>query len=827
MKANYLDELNDIQREAVVNTTGPVMIVAGAGSGKTRVLTYRIAHLINQGVDPFNILALTFTNKAAKEMKKRIGEIVSESEARNIWMGTFHSVFARILRAEATKIGYPSNFTIYDTDDSKNLIKDVLKELGLDEKIYKPNLVYNRISAAKNNLISSQAYLFNNSIIEEDKLSGKPKMGQIYEKYARRCFKAGAMDFDDLLFNTNILLRDGKDETGEAILNKYQKKFKYIMVDEYQDTNFSQYVIIKQLAAKFENICVVGDDAQSIYAFRGANIQNILNFEKDYPDMKTFKLEQNYRSTQNIVNAANSVIAKNKDQLEKKVWTSNEAGARIVLMKASSDNEEGQLVARSIFETKMNNQAHNKAFAILYRTNAQSRAMEEALRKMNIPYRIYGGLSFYQRKEVKDLLAYFRLSINPNDEEALKRVINYPARGIGDTSVQKVMTAAADHDVSMWTILENMGDFNLGINTGTMNRLSEFTTMIKSYMVMIHSQNAYELGMNIANSCGLLRELYTDKSPEGVSRYENVQELLNGLKEFSESGTNGIDLPEDAEIAPEEILPPEEIPLQSTEPDLLSELHLSSNEDAVQDPILAEAEKPKRLNEFMQDIALLTDSESKKDPNADQVSLMTIHSAKGLEFPYVYIVGLEENLFPSQMALNSRTELEEERRLFYVALTRAEKQAFLSFATTRYRWGNLISCEASRFIEEIEEEFIEFSPSAIPSSTPRQGFGIRQKTGRGENTQAKSGEDVYTPATSPIKKNLVKLNSAVKQQTGATYDNSHLKALEVGMSVQHERFGMGKVTALEGDFPNNKATVEFDTVGPKQLLLKFAKLSIV
>ena len=635
------------------------------------------------------------------------------------------------------------------------------------------------------------------------------------------------MDFDDLLFNTNILLRDGKDETGEAILNKYQKKFKYIMVDEYQDTNFSQYVIIKQLAAKFENICVVGDDAQSIYAFRGANIQNILNFEKDYPDMKTFKLEQNYRSTQNIVKAANSVIAKNKDQLEKKVWTSNDEGARIVLMKASSDNEEGQLVARSIFETKMNNQAHNKAFAILYRTNAQSRAMEEALRKMNIPYRIYGGLSFYQRKEVKDLLAYFRLSINPSDEEALKRVINYPARGIGDTSIQKVMTAAADHDVSMWTILENMGDFNLGINTGTMNRMSEFTTMIKSFMVMIHSQNAYELGMNIANSCGLLRELYTDKSPEGVSRYENVQELLNGLKEFSESGTNGIDLPEDAEIAPEEILPLGEIPLQSTEPDLLSELNLSSSEDAEQAPISSEEEKPKRLNEFMQDIALLTDSESKKDPNADQVSLMTIHSAKGLEFPYVYIVGLEENLFPSQMALNSRTELEEERRLFYVALTRAEKQAFLSFATTRYRWGNLISCEPSRFIEEIEDEFIEFSPSAIPSSTPRPGFGIRQKTGRGENAQPKSGEDIYTPATSPVKKNLVKLNSAVKQQTGATYDNSHLKALEVGMNVQHERFGMGKVTAMEGEFPNNKATVEFDTVGQKQLLLKFAKLSIV
>jgi DNA helicase-2/ATP-dependent DNA helicase PcrA len=833
VKSNYLDELNEIQRQAVECIDGPVMIVAGAGSGKTRVLTYRIAHLLNNGVDPFNILALTFTNKAAREMKERIGKIVNESDARNLWMGTFHSVFARILRAEAPKIGYPSNFTIYDTDDSKNLIKTILKELGLDDKIYKPNLVYSRISAAKNNLISAAAYNVDKAVADEDRQSGKPKMGQIYERYARRCFKAGAMDFDDLLFNTNILFRDsGNDKINfdpeGAPLAKYQRKFKYIMVDEYQDTNFSQYVIIKQLAALFQNICVVGDDAQSIYSFRGANIQNILNFEKDYPDLKTFKLEQNYRSTQNIVNAANSIIARNKDQIEKKVWTSNAQGDRIVLMKGNSDNEEGQIVASSIFETKMNKQAANKAFAILYRTNAQSRAMEEALRKRNIPYRIYGGLSFYQRKEVKDLIAYFRLSINPNDEEALKRVINYPARGIGDTTIQKIMLAATDHDISMWTILDNMGDFNLEINTGTANRLNEFMVMIKSFTAMVPGQDAYELGMNIANSCGLLRELYTDKSPEGVSRYENVQELLNGLKEFSESGNNGIELPEDTEITLDDpLLPPAPKAAADEEPNLLSEL---PDEESEPDPKTDSGKKRtvKRLNEFMQDIALLTDADNKKgDEHTDKVSLMTIHAAKGLEFPYVYIVGLEENLFPSQMALNSRTELEEERRLFYVALTRAEKQAFMSYATTRYRWGNLINCEPSRFIEEIENEFIEFSPSAMPGGSPRQGFGIRQRNHTEEGARPKPGEDVYTPATAPIRKNLVKINTAVKQSTGATYDNSHLKNLAIGMQVEHERFGTGVVSALEGDFPNNKATVEFDTVGQKQLLLKFAKLSIV
>jgi DNA helicase-2/ATP-dependent DNA helicase PcrA len=824
VKSNYLDELNDVQREAVLCTEGPVMIVAGAGSGKTRVLTYRIAHLLTKGVDPFNILALTFTNKAAKSMKERIGKIVSESEARNLWMGTFHSVFARILRAEANKLGYPTNFTIYDTEDSKGLIKDILKELGLDEKVYKPNLVYSRISAAKNNLIPPGAYSNNKSIMEEDRQSGKPKIADIYLKYSRRCFKSGAMDFDDLLFNTNVLLRDFPD-----LLYKYQNKFKYIMVDEYQDTNFSQYVIVKQLAARFENICVVGDDAQSIYAFRGANIQNILNFEKDYPDLHTFKLEQNYRSTQNIVKAANSIIAKNTEQIDKNVWTSNAEGERIILNKANTDNEEGQIVARTIFETKMNKQAHNKEFAILYRTNAQSRSMEEGLRKMNIPYRIYGGLSFYQRKEVKDLLAYFRLAINPNDEESLKRVINYPARGIGDTTIQKIITASADHDVSAWTVLENLGEFNLSLNAGTQAKINDFVTMIKSFSVMINTQNAYDLGMNIANSCGLLRELYTDKSPEGVSRYENVQELLNGLKEFSENGRPEIVLPEDADIVPEEIAAILPEPVKSAEPDLLSVLDDTETPEEGTEETLAADDAPvlKRLSDFMQDIALLTDSDKKNEEDGgDRISLMTIHAAKGLEFPYVFIVGLEENLFPSQMALNSRTELEEERRLFYVALTRAEKQAFMSYSTTRYRWGNLIACEPSRFIEEIEDQFIEFAPSAVQKSTAPRGFGISQKN-RGSTGTSKESDDVYTAATAPIKKNLVKMNAAVRQEPAVAYDNSHLKTLEVGMDVRHERFGAGKVIAMEGTFPNNKATVDFGAVGKKQLLLKFAKLQIV
>ncbi len=792
MNKNYLDELNDVQREAVITTEGPVMIVAGAGSGKTRVLTYRIAHLIQQGADPFNILALTFTNKAAREMKERIGRIVSKSEARNLWMGTFHSVFARILRAEAERLGYPPNFTIYDTDDSKSVIKTVLKEQGLDEKIYKPGLVLGRISAAKNNLISAQAYIQNGQIIEEDRMSGKPKIGLIYDLYHKRCFRAGAMDFDDLLFNTNILLRDYPD-----VLNKYQDKFRYIMVDEYQDTNFSQYVIVKQLAAKFQNICVVGDDAQSIYAFRGANIQNILNFERDYPEMKTFKLEQNYRSTNNIVQDANVIIKNNRDQLEKNVWTSNDEGDKIILMKAHSDNEEGQIVARSIFDTKMHHHAHNKDFAILYRTNAQSRAMEEALRKLNIPYRIYGGLSFYQRKEVKDLLAYYRLTLNHHDEEAFRRIINYPARGIGDTTIDRITIAARDNDVSLWTVCENIAEFALPVNSGTVNKIQDFVTMIKSFAVMVPGQNAYDVGNHIASASGLLRELYTDKTPEGVSRYENVQELLNGLKEFSDS----------------ENTPP--IELIENDPEL-QRLEAEKKSEVLEETTGIEA--PLRtLDQFMQDIALLTDADSKQtEEDLNKVSMMTIHAAKGLEFPYVFIVGLEENLFPSPLSLNSRADLEEERRLFYVALTRAEKRATISYASTRYKWGTLTSCEPSRFIEEIDLKYIDYGNSAARGEADMFGepsFGIR-----------KPAATAKQPTSTPSKK-LVKASTASTAPT--PIDNSHLRNLQVGQTVKHERFGTGQVLQLEGNFPNTKATVHFDQGGQKQLLLKFAKLEIV
>jgi DNA helicase-2/ATP-dependent DNA helicase PcrA len=790
-----LSELNEAQRAAVICTEGPVMIVAGAGSGKTRVLTYRVAHLVNNNVDAFNILALTFTNKAAREMKDRIAKIVPRGEARNLWMGTFHSVFARILRTEAERLGYPTNFTIYDTDDSKSLIKSILKEQGLDDKAYKPGLVLSRISSAKNNLVSAGAYQQNPSIVEEDRMSGKPKMGLIYEIYAARCKKAGAMDFDDLLFNTNILLRDYPD-----ILNKYQDKFRYIMVDEYQDTNFSQYVIVKQLAAKFQNICVVGDDAQSIYAFRGANIQNILNFEKDYPELKTFKLEQNYRSTKNIVSAANAIISNNRDQLEKNVWTANHEGDLIHLMKAHTDNEEGQIVARAIFDAKMEKQMRNRDFAILYRTNAQSRAMEEALRKKGIPYRIFGGLSFYQRKEVKDMLAYYRLAINPHDEEAFRRVINYPARGIGDTTIDKLIIAARDNDVSLWTVCENIAAFDLGINAGTTQRITDFITMIKSFQVMLPTNNAYDLGNHIAQHSGLLRELYTDKTPEGVSRYENVQELLNGLKEFS-----------DGDEAPA-------IELNEIDPELARIEAEKISEQTEEQP----KEVIRTLDQFMQDIALLTDADVKEDEkDLDRVSLMTIHAAKGLEFPYVFIVGVEENLFPSPLSLNSRSDLEEERRLFYVALTRAEKRATITYSASRYKWGSLTSSEPSRFIEEIEPKFIEYANSAARNEygeLNEPSFGIKKpKT----TTTIASTPEIQIPK----RKNLVRASTANKAP--ASIDNSHLKDLQVGNMVKHERFGTGKVMTLEGAFPNTKATVEFDAAGQKQLLLKFAKLEIL
>lgn len=806
MSKNYLDELNPVQREAVECTEGPVMIIAGAGSGKTRVLTYRIAHLMKKEVDPFNILALTFTNKAAREMKQRIARIVGESEARNIWMGTFHSIFARILRSEAGKLGYPSNFTIYDTDDAKNLIKTILKEQGLDDKIYKPSSVLARISSAKNNLISAQAYLNNAQIQEEDRMAVKPKMGIIYQVYSNRCFKAGAMDFDDLLFNTNILLRDHSD-----VLHKYQHKFKYILVDEYQDTNFSQYVIVKQLAAAFRNICVVGDDAQSIYAFRGANIQNILNFEKDYPELQIFKLEQNYRSTKNIVGAANAVIAKNKEQLKKNVFTDNDEGELIKVVRTESDNAEGSFVANSIFETKMNERAHNRDFAILYRTNAQSRAMEEALRKQNIPYRIFGGLSFYQRKEIKDLLAYFRLTLNNQDEESLKRIINYPARGIGDTTVDRIIVAANDHNISLFKVIENIQEFDIGLNSSAKQRVDEFAAMIKSFSAMLKTRNAYDLGQHIAIHSGILKDLYADKSPEGVSRHENIQELLNGLKEFTESELEVMQLPDADET-------PEAASTEPPQPGFDNGLLFPDEPEA--SPATTRTTEP-TLDIFMQDIALMTDADKKNETEEDKnkVVLMTIHAAKGLEFPYVYIVGLEENLFPSQLALTSRTELEEERRLFYVAITRAEKRVTLSYSTSRYRWGNLIYSEPSRFIEELDSKYLEMPLEANSSSM----FSEQTYTPKTKLNVSKSKETfVQRPV---IGKKLVKVNTAAK--TSSDFDTESLRHLEVGMEVQHDRFGNGKVTAMEGVFPNNKATVFFEDAGQKQLLIKFAKLRII
>jgi len=761
---DYLKGLNPSQQEAVKQTEGPVMIIAGAGSGKTRVITYRVAHLIQKGVDSFNILVLTFTNKAAREMRERITSVAG-TEAKNIWMGTFHSVFAKILRVEADKIGYPSNFTIYDTDDSKSVLRAIVKEMSLDDKLYNINFVMNRISASKNNLVSWQEYQNNPGIQAEDFSSGRGHIGKIYENYANRCFRAGAMDFDDLLYKTNELLKTHND-----VLYKYQNKFKYLMVDEYQDTNFSQYLIVKKLASINQNICVVGDDAQSIYAFRGANIQNILNFEKDYPDLKVFKLEQNYRSTQNIVNVANSIISNNKEQLKKNVFSEKEHGDKIKIMRAFSDNEEGKNTAESIFQDHANKGLKWKDFAILYRTNAQSRSMEEGLRKLNIPYKIYGGLSFYQRKEIKDLIAYFRLTFNPADEEAMKRVINYPKRGIGDTTVDRIIVVAGEQNKTAWEVMADGAQYLDGrINSV----IYPFVTMIQSFQVITKTMSAYDSALYIAQHCGLLKDLYEDKSVEGLNRYENIQELLNGIKEFSER--------EDLE--------------------------------------------EKGLDVFMQDIALLTNDDNDKKKDADTVSLMTIHSSKGLEFPQVYVVGLEENLFPSQMSLNSRSDLEEERRLFYVAVTRAESKLTISYATSRFKFGTLINCEPSRFLDEIDAQYLELDYTAkkAPSGNPffdDERSSWASKTSDGGDTFSKP----KAATSAPIKTTSILAKAHVPTPGYTPSDTSNL---QVGMEVEHERFGFGKVLTLDGNKPDIKATIFFKEVGQKQLLLKFAKLRIV
>ena len=772
--ASYLNGLNSAQYEAVTYMHGPMMIIAGAGSGKTRVLTVRAAHLINQGIDPFNILALTFTNKAAREMKERIARIIGEEEAKNIWMGTFHSIFARILRIESEKINYPRNFSIYDTSDSRGLIKDIIREMGLDDKIYKPGMVHNRISSCKNNLISPQDYANDTELVNEDHTSGKSRMAEIYANYDLRLFKAGAMDFDDLLFKTNVLLRDFPD-----VLHKYQHRFMFIMVDEYQDTNFSQYMIIKQLGAVHENVCVVGDDAQSIYAFRGANIQNMLNFRKDYPEYELFKLEQNYRSTKTIVQAANSIIEKNKDRIKKDVWTSNEEGERIQVYRATTDNDEGMYVANQIFARQRETGATLDQFAILYRTNAQSRAFEEALRKLNIPYRIYGGTSFYQRKEIKDLLAYFRLAANHHDEESLKRIINYPARGIGKTTLDRIIVGAQERGLSLWDTLPLAGELGAG---SAASRLQDFVMMIRSFHAELESRNAYDLAHHIANSSGLLKELYTDRTPEGVARYENVQELLNGIKEFSEL----------------------ENPLSPT--------GLNS------------------LSDFLLDVALLTDADNEDEGEREKVSLMTIHASKGLEFPYVNVVGLEENLFRSQMALHSREDLEEERRLFYVALTRAGKDVSLSYALTRYRWGQLTYGEPSRFIEEIDPRYVQLPApeSRTPSARPAGGIDFRAArtafSGSPQSTAA--DEQKSTPAEGPPA-GFKKVSTASPGAAQLSGDFARPEDIEVGSEVMHEKFGKGKVTHLDGVAPDIKAMIFFPSSGQKQLLLKFARLRLL
>jgi len=768
---DIFNDLNQEQRRAVEFHKGPVMVIAGAGSGKTRVLTYRVANLLKLGIDPFNILALTFTNKASREMKERIIKLVG-NDARHVWMGTFHSVFARILRMDGNLLGYPQHYTIYDIDDSKSLLRTIMKEQNLDPKQYPVNMVYSRISSAKSNLISASEYNNDTEIQTQDKTTGRPMIGQIYTIYNSRCFKASAMDFDDLLFNTNVLLRD-----FPAALYKYQQKFQYILVDEYQDTNYAQYLIIKKLAARFENICVVGDDAQSIYAFRGANIQNILNFKIDYPDYRLFKLEQNYRSTQTIVKAANSIIKNNQDQIFKVVWTDNETGPLIRVMKAMSDNEEGMLVANRIFELKMNNQLPNDAFAILYRTNAQSRSLEEALRKLNIPYRIMGGLSFYSRKEVKDMLAYFRLVINHNDEEAIKRIINLPARGIGDTTMQKLLVRASEMETNLWSQIETIELADSLIAPRTKAKISEFVIMIKSFSTQIHKLSAYDMADHIARTSGLLRELEADKTVEGISRIENIEELLNGLREFTEA-----------------------------EPEPAS------------DP---ENPKTRFLDDYMQDIALLTDADKDDEQDTNRVKLMTIHSAKGLEFQHVFISGMEENLFPSFMSINSRADLEEERRLFYVAVTRAMHSVTLSYAENRYRWGQLTTSESSRFLEEIDPEFIEMPPvnkRHIQQKIAAQGKIPYKPSNPGTPAQSQKPDNLGNNFKKIIQE---------REDVGPSYSGTgDYDGIEKGMQVEHNIFGKGEVIAVEGNGPNKKATVLFG-IGQKQLLLKFAKLRII
>ncbi|MDN3605803.1 ATP-dependent helicase [Kaistella yonginensis] len=772
---DYLKGLNEPQYEAVTTLEGPLMVLAGAGSGKTRVLTMRIAHLITNLVDPFNILALTFTNKAAKEMKERIAKVVGQSEARSLWMGTFHSVFARILRSEAHLIGFPSNFTIYDSQDSLNVIRKVLKELNIDGDLYKPKKVQARISSYKNNLITVKAYFNNPELIEADERANMKNIGLIYQKYVEVCFRNGAMDFDDLLLRTNELLTRFPE-----VLAKYQDRFRYILVDEYQDTNHSQYLIVKALASKFENICVVGDDAQSIYSFRGANIYNILNFKKDYPDAVTVSLEQNYRSTQNIVNAANVVISKNLQQFKKNVFSDNEEGEKIKVYRALSDADEANFVASNIWEQHNSAQKKFTEFAILYRTNSQTRAFEDALRRKNIPYRVFGGLSFYQRKEVKDLVAYLRILMNENDSEALSRIINYPARGIGETTQNKLIVFADSQNISVSQVLDNLGFYapNLSLNNGILTKLSDFWSMIKAFQVLLKTENAYNVAMEVAKRSGIIKFLKDDQTPEGISRVENIQELMNSMQGFIE----------------------EQQQLEDGDPS---------------------------LSNFLENIALSADTQTDKNEDGDQVSLMTIHLSKGLEFPIVHVVGLEENLFPSFMSSSTREELEEERRLFYVALTRAEKQVFFTFAVSRFQWGKITSAEPSRFLSEVDEQYLEFINPAQENRFVNHS-GLKSNIFDDEPSEPRFFKKKEPKKTiernepTPIPQNLKPVATAriINPSGNSSQD------IEVGDRVRHDRFGVGEVIFLDGTDPQNiKAKVKFQHEGEKNLILKFAKLT--
>lgn len=783
---DYIEELNESQRAAVLYGDGPSLVIAGAGSGKTRVLTYKIAYLLENGYNPWNILALTFTNKAAREMKERIARQVGEQRARYLWMGTFHSVFSRILRAEASHIGFTSQFTIYDSADSKSLLRSIIKEMGLDEKTYKPGSVQARISNAKNHLVSPSGYAANKEAYEADAAAKMPAIRDIYSRYRERCRQAGAMDFDDLLVYTYILFRDFPE-----VLARYREQFRYVLVDEYQDTNYAQHSIVLQLTKENQRVCVVGDDAQSIYSFRGADIDNILYFTKIYPDTKVFKLEQNYRSTQTIVRAANSLIEKNERQIPKEVFSEKERGEAIGVFQAYSDVEEGDIVTNKIAQLRREHDYGYSDFAILYRTNAQSRVFEEALRKRSMPYKIYGGLSFYQRKEIKDIIAYFRLVVNPNDEEAFKRIINYPARGIGDTTVGKIIKAATDNNVSLWTVLCEPITYGLTINKNTHTKLQGFRELIEQFMTEVAEKNAYEIGTAIIRQSGIINDVCQDNSPENLSRKENIEELVNGMNDFcamrQEEGNTNVS-----------------------------------------------------LIDFLSEVSLLTDQDSDKEGDGEKVTLMTVHSAKGLEFRNVFVVGLEENLFPSGMAGDSPRAMEEERRLFYVAITRAEEHCFLSFAKTRFRYGKMEFGSPSRFLRDIDTRFLQLPQEAALGRSVDEGagrfrremeegysrrpsaerFSARPSADRPQRERPK--EQIIAPT---VPRNLKRVSGTTVSPSAAP--GAGITGVQPGQTIEHERFGIGQVIRVEGSGDNAKATIHFRNAGDKQLLLRFARFKVI